>query len=103
MSLNFINLPNPSSRTMAVGFTQTLTEISTRKYIWGTKRSRLVRLTTSPPYVTRFPKATRGIERISYKGVLLSTLLRVTVYVLLHNLLNVLLQIANKMGLQKIC
>jgi hypothetical protein len=30
-----------------------------------------------------------------------STLLHATVYMFLHNLLNVLLQIANKMGLQK--
>jgi hypothetical protein len=31
----------------------------------------------------------------------LSTLLHATVYMFLHNLLNVLVQIANKMGLQK--
>jgi hypothetical protein len=31
----------------------------------------------------------------------MSTLLRAIVYVFLHNLLNVLVQIANKMGLQK--
>jgi hypothetical protein len=31
----------------------------------------------------------------------MSTLLHATVYVFLHNLLNVLVQIANKMGLQK--
>jgi hypothetical protein len=29
-SLNFINLPNLSSRTMVPGFTQPLTELSTR-------------------------------------------------------------------------
>jgi hypothetical protein len=28
------NLPNPSSRTMALGFTPPLTEMSTRKYFW---------------------------------------------------------------------
>jgi hypothetical protein len=48
-----------------------------------------------------FPKATRGLEPISYRGALLSTLLHATVYVFLHDLLNVLVQIANKMGLQK--
>jgi hypothetical protein len=48
-----------------------------------------------------FPKATRGFEPISYRGVLLSTLLRATVYMFLRNLLNVLVQIANKMGLTK--
>jgi hypothetical protein len=47
-------------------------------------------------------KTTRGVEPISYRGVLLSTLLHATVYVVLHSWLNVLVQIANKMGLQKI-
>jgi ribosomal protein L32E len=47
------------------------------------------------------PKATRGLEPISYRGVLVSTLLHATVYMFLHNLLNVPVQIANKMGLQK--
>jgi hypothetical protein len=28
--LNFLNLPNPSIRTMALGLTQSLTEISTK-------------------------------------------------------------------------
>jgi hypothetical protein len=48
-----------------------------------------------------FPKAIRGFEPISYRGALLSTLLHATVYMILHNLLNVLVQIANKMELQK--
>jgi hypothetical protein len=48
-----------------------------------------------------FPKATRGFEPISYRGVLASALLHATVNLFLHNLLNVLVQIANKMGLQK--
>jgi hypothetical protein len=43
------------------------------------------------------PKATRGLEPISYKEALLSTLLHATVYMFLHNLLNVLVKIANKM------
>jgi hypothetical protein len=38
---------------------------------------------------------------ISYSGALLSTLPHAIVYVFLHNLLNVLAQIANKIGLQK--
>jgi hypothetical protein len=33
----FFNLPNPSSRTMALESTQPLTEISTRNLPWGTK------------------------------------------------------------------
>jgi hypothetical protein len=50
------------------------------------------------------PKATRGLEPISCRGVLVSALLDAIVHVFLvynclHNLLNVLVQIANKMGL----
>jgi small-conductance mechanosensitive channel len=44
-----------------------------------------------------------GFEPISYRGVLLGTLLHAIVHAfirLLHSLLNVLVQIANKMGLQ---
>jgi hypothetical protein len=48
-----------------------------------------------------FPKSARGFEPISYRGALLSTLLHATVYVFLHNLLNVLIQIENRMLLQK--
>jgi hypothetical protein len=36
--LNFFNLPNPFSRTTAQGFTQPLTEMSTRRYLWGKAR-----------------------------------------------------------------
>jgi hypothetical protein len=46
-------------------------------------------------------KATPGLVPIGYRGALLSSLLQVTVYVT-HNLLNVLVQIANKMKLKKI-
>jgi hypothetical protein len=31
----FSNLPNPSSLTMALGFTQPLTEKNTIRYFWG--------------------------------------------------------------------
>jgi hypothetical protein len=33
-SLTFYNLSNPSSRTMALGFTQPLTEMTIRKCFW---------------------------------------------------------------------
>jgi hypothetical protein len=33
----FFNLPDPSSPTMALGLTQSLTEMSTRKFSWGIK------------------------------------------------------------------
>jgi hypothetical protein len=36
--VNFFNLPNPSSHTMALGSTQPLTEISTRNLPEGKKR-----------------------------------------------------------------
>jgi hypothetical protein len=47
------------------------------------------------------PKATRGFEPIIYRRVLLSTLLTCHCIRCLHNLLNVLGQTANKLGLQK--
>jgi hypothetical protein len=40
IELFFFNLPNPSSRTMILGLTQPLTEISTRKCFWGVERDR---------------------------------------------------------------
>jgi hypothetical protein len=45
-SLNFFDLPIPSSCTMATGFTQPLTEKSTRKCFWGVKNSRYITLTS---------------------------------------------------------
>jgi hypothetical protein len=36
--VNFFNLPNPSSRTMALGSTQPLTEMSTRNLPGSKKR-----------------------------------------------------------------
>jgi hypothetical protein len=36
--VHFFNLPNPSSRTMALGLTQPPTEMSTRKHSGGKKR-----------------------------------------------------------------
>jgi hypothetical protein len=48
-----------------------------------------------------FPEATRDLEPISYRGVLVSTLLHATVYMFLYYLLNVLVHSANKMGLQE--
>jgi hypothetical protein len=37
-SLNLFNVSNPSGRTMALGFTQSLTEISIRGYLGGKAR-----------------------------------------------------------------
>jgi hypothetical protein len=38
-SLDFFNWPNPSSRTMALGSAESLTEMSTRNLPWGKGRS----------------------------------------------------------------
>jgi hypothetical protein len=49
--VDFFNLPNPPSRTMALGLTQPLTEMSTR-----VKSGRRVGLTTLPPSVSRLSR-----------------------------------------------
>jgi hypothetical protein len=53
-SFHFLNLPNHSSLNMVSRFTQPLTEMSSRKSSWRVKHDQSVRLTTSPPSVSRF-------------------------------------------------
>jgi hypothetical protein len=50
---NSLNVTNPFSRAMALGLTQPLTEMSTRKCFCGAERGQRVRLTSSPPSVSR--------------------------------------------------
>jgi hypothetical protein len=55
----FFNLPNPASRTMALGSTQPLTEMSTRNFYVG-KVGLRVRLTTLPPSVSQLSRENVG-------------------------------------------
>jgi hypothetical protein len=74
--VDFFSLPDPSSRTMALGSTQPLTEMSIRKFS-GSKGGRFVGLTTLPPSVSRMsenvrastshsPKDLRGLYKDSF-------------------------------------
>jgi hypothetical protein len=58
--VDFSNLHNPSSRTMALRSTQRLTEMSTRNLPGEVKAGRLVRLTILPPSVSRLSRENVG-------------------------------------------
>jgi hypothetical protein len=76
--VDFFNLLNPSSRTMALGSTQPVTRMSTRNFPGGKKKSdRSVGLTILPPSVSRMsenvgaltsriPKGLQGLYRDNF-------------------------------------
>jgi hypothetical protein len=72
--VDFFNLPNPSSHTMALGLTQLLTEM---RIFLGVKTGRCIGLTASPPSVSqmsenvgtstsRNPKGLHGLYRDNF-------------------------------------
>jgi hypothetical protein len=59
--VDFFNLSNPSSRTMVLGSTKPLTEISTRNLPGGVKGIWHVRLTTLLPSVRQLSRENVGV------------------------------------------
>jgi hypothetical protein len=66
--LHFFSFPNPSSRTMALGSTQPLTEISTTNFPGG-KSGRRIGLRTLPPSVSRMSEKVGASTSKSLNGL----------------------------------
>jgi hypothetical protein len=66
--VDFFNLANPSSLTMALGSNQPLTKISTRN-LPGGKSGRRLSLTTLPPSVSRISENVGASTSLNLKGL----------------------------------
>jgi hypothetical protein len=59
--VDIFNLPNSTSRTMALGSTQPLAEMTTKNHPEGRRKGgRRVRLTNLPPFVSRLSRENVG-------------------------------------------
>jgi hypothetical protein len=64
--VDFFNLPNTSSRTMALGSTQPLTEMSTRNFPGGKKPSVSLMSENVGASTSRKPKGLHGLYRENF-------------------------------------
>jgi hypothetical protein len=67
--VDFFNLRNPSGRTMALGSTQPLTEMSTRDLPGGKQGGRFVGLTTFPSSMSRMSENVEASTSRNPKGL----------------------------------